>query len=102
MWKVITIDCDNVLCNTTKSFIKYYEICYRDRVEYETFVQWYLWDNPVFPKFTNDSNNSAYLEFCRYVHDNEIEKPLDSAIEVIWMLKKIGYRLYVVTGRMNE
>lgn len=62
----ISIDCDNVLCDTARAFIRYYEEEYGDVVEYDTITHAYLQDNAQFAKFPHDGTYGAYMDFFEH------------------------------------
>ncbi|USN54640.1 MAG: hypothetical protein H6765_09165 [Candidatus Peribacteria bacterium] len=94
---VLTVDCDNVLCNTAHAFLQYYHEVYGDLVAFDMLSEPYPHQIAYFPEFAKDDVFAAYLEFFAYAEEREWLLPLPGALPVLQQLQADGHDLQVIT-----
>ncbi len=100
MKNILSIDCDNILCDTARAFLKYYKFKYWKEVSYDAIRHAYLHENEEFSEF--DRWREAYYDFFVWAHDTWVLKPMKWSQEWITFLKDAWYELHVVTGRLSK
>ncbi len=101
--KLITIDIDNVLCDTARAFMIYYAEKYGDIVQYDDILHAYIQDNPCFEKFDKTPwLEREYAEFFGWASDQDKFSPCRWAVHTVWQLKDLWYTLHAVSGRWDD
>jgi len=100
--KIITIDCDNVLCDTARTFLEYYTMTYGDVVPFEEMTNAYIQDNKTLTHIDQDNPLQQYIEFFQRTHKECSMKLIAWAQQWVKQLLNAWYELHVVTGRVEE
>jgi 5'(3')-deoxyribonucleotidase len=100
--KIITIDCDDVLSETIDALLKYYDYNIKWVSIYRKDVTFHEFDKIKRYHYTFDERIDTDMDF--FLHKDALHKihPLKWAKEKILELKKMGYKIYVVTWRWDN
>lgn len=100
---ILTIDIDNVLCDTARAFLTYYEQKFWDLVQYDDVKFAYIQDNECFEKFVDlPWVDNAYQQFFYRACDQDAFSPCVWAVHTVWQLKDVWFELYAVSGRWES
>ena len=94
----IYVDFDDVLADTTKSFLKILRREFDKSVNFEDIFSFDL-------KASFDLSESEYEHFFQRVHQPEVIMefaPIDGAVGVLEEWIKLGYQIAIVTGRLTS
>ncbi|MHC4270904.1 MAG: 5' nucleotidase, NT5C type [Planctomycetota bacterium] len=93
----IYVDFDDVLADTTKSFLKILEREFGKRVNFEDIFSFDL-------KASFDLSDSEFELFFQRVHQPEVIRefaPIEGAVGVLEEWIELGYQISIVTGRLT-
>jgi len=100
MNKVLSIDCDNILCDTARAFLEYYKLESWKEISYDAIHHPYLHKNKALSEI--DLSREGYYQFFCRAHDTSSLQPMSWSQEWIRALKNSWYDLHVVTGRLDK
>ena len=98
--KLITIDCDNVLSDTTRSFVKYFSKLHENQVMFEDISNGYMTRDQIFG-LPEEKMFDIYLEFMHDMHEECGLPPLVGAVAWVKRLPDAWYRLKVLSWRRD-
>ncbi len=99
MKKIITIDCDNVLCDTAWAFTEWYNNKYQANAQVNQIKKAYMQENSCFSEF---NDNVEYYEFFVHAHEWDNMSPVPWSVEWIARFLHLWYELHVITWREDR
>jgi 5'(3')-deoxyribonucleotidase len=97
--KVIAVDFDDTLSYTNRTICQWHNDKYGTKMSLDDFHSYYYWKNPGWG--TPTEAISKVTEFLLSPHVNEIP-PIEGAQRGTRRLKDAGYKLVVITARMQK
>lgn len=98
---ILAVDMDDVLCQTNFTICKWHNDNYGtpDKMNLSNFYYYYYWKNPFW-----GSPSVTHGKVRRFYETNWIEHvpPIPGAKEGVVALRRMGYRLVIVTARSKE
>jgi len=91
----IYVDMDDVLTDSTKSFVQLFEREFGRKIEFEEVVSFDF-------RESFGLSDPEYERFFHMIHQPEVMidiDPIDGAIDVLKRWRRLGYPIHVVTGR---
>jgi len=101
MKKIITIDCDNVLCDSARTFLDRYNEKFWEDVSFDAMTKPYIHEIKDFTHFDRENPIELYIEFFVWAHEHSMMRVFPWAQEWVKKLLEKEYELHVLTGRVD-